>query len=158
MKELSVEEFVAGLDKTNPRFDSIRDLFSSINRDNYRIAKKSDDFVEVVKQFAEANRWPVIDKKMQMIIGCYAHRHIRAELYRYHKRLEGLKIWYNLDEENRDHADSYTQEGMGYHFTSMGPWQKLTYGKITPLVSRAYKPDRHDKDLFLFCEDPDFFS
>lgn len=147
------DEFVAMLDKTNPRYESLRKLIVNVP-DSWCFARKGRDLVEVVEQFRADGRAPVIDKKLRVVIGSFAHRAIRAELYRYHNAMTGIKEWPSCIEEDSAFADAYSREGMGYHFSSMDGWQMLIYKRDRPHphVGDNYRPDRFDKDLFLLYE------
>ncbi len=146
------DDFVALLDKSNPRYKSLTKFFTGALVDNFCFAHKASDLVEVVERFRELKREPVIDKKLRVIIGSTSHRAIRAELYRYHKSIDGIPEWPTCSELDSGHADAYSHEGMGYYFSSMDVWQMLIYKRDRPRphVGDNYRPDRLDKELFLF--------
>lgn len=148
---MTVDEFVDLLDKTNPSFVSLNRFIRGVP-DDFCFARKDKGLVEVVERFRAINREPVVDKKLRVVIGSFAHRAIRAELYRYHKALAGSNDHpYSMDEDSQ-HADAYNQEGMGYHFSSMSVWASLFGAKVQPIVGYRYRPDRFDRNLFLFYE------
>lgn len=148
------EDFVALLDKANPRFTSLSGFLRACP-DHFCFARKGRDLVEVVEEFRANGRDPVVDKTFRLVIGCFAHRAIRAELYRYHKVLVGVKDYPFSHEEDSLHADAYTHEGLGYHFSSMSGWAPLFGAKVRPIVGEKYRPDRLDKDLFRFYDSDD---
>ncbi len=145
------DDFIALLDQTNPRYESLRNLIVRMP-DHWCFARKGNDLVEVVAQFRKNNLEPVIDKRLRVVIGSFAHRAIRAELYRYHKLITGLEEWPLCREADTEHADSYTHGGMGYHFSSVSAIAGLYGRRVRPIVGENYRPDRFDKDLFLFYE------
>lgn len=147
------DDFVALLDAKNPRYAQFARFITAFPED-FCFARKGNDLVEVVERFREVGRDPLIDKKLRMVIGCVAHRSIRAEMYRYHKALvpPENKHLFSIEEDS-SHADAYTAEGMGYHFSSMVAWAPMFGGRIRPIVGDKYRPDRLDRDLFRFyCE------
>lgn len=120
-------------------------------QNSFYFATKGRDLVEMVERLCDAGYCPVIDKNTRTVIGCRGgHRNIRAELYRYHTVLKSDQRWFSFSTEEQSlHADNYSLEGFGYHFSSMGE----TYGGTrSPIVFEAYRPDRFDRELFKFYD------
>lgn len=147
---MTPDEFIALLDVSNPRYEEFVSFITAPSR-NYRFARKDSNLVEVVERFRGTGYDPVIDKRLRVVIGCAAHRLIRVELYRYHRALVPPKDSLMFAKEDHSaHADAYTDEGMGYHFSSMAHTAVLLGRRVHPIVGKKYRPDRLDKDLFRF--------
>jgi hypothetical protein len=139
---LSVDEFVGLLDQKNPKYRKVKTLLRIYSGDIMDIYKKDGSFYELIKGRIGIYRLPIVDKKLQIIIEARGHHEaIAGALYCYHAAAKGEdpdgwdeRIWGKL----------YVSEGHGYFFTG-------AYGntKTVILDSISYKPDRHDKDLFV---------
>jgi hypothetical protein len=152
MSKLALEEQLALLNKNNPAYEGLKVSLTVGSDHNWRLEKKVRDLVEVVQGCIDIGREPIIDRSLGLVIGVNAHKLIRARLYRYHKLITDNGPA-GTREEIEYQADSYITEGFGYFFSSMNTrtaylFNRLSY--IKPIVSRNYKPDRFDKELFKF--------
>ncbi len=143
---MTLDEFVELLDKSNPRYRSLSNLFL-LRPTEFRFARKRKDIVEVVEELQKIGFPPVVDTILKVVIGGISghHRPIRAELYRYHKTVANVPDYPYCYAQDPADADAYTDEGMGYHFSTM----KMG-ASVHPIVGEGYKPDRLDRDLFRF--------
>jgi hypothetical protein len=139
---MKFEEFLAMLDPKNPFTATFLRQMKVFNSDDSMFfARKGRDLVEVVQDFCTKGAFPIIDKKLGMILGIGDgyHRQGRALLYNYHTSsaehpdtppasLEKGSTWYVMD-------------GMGYFISAMR--------KDIVVAGNQYQEDRFDKDLFL---------
>lgn len=134
-KRLSVEEFTASLKKKGRVRDSFADSITAYYEGGgLLIARKGRDLVEVMKEFAAENKYPIIDKQLNMVFGVRTHGIPRAMLYWYHSDLRMFAT------PSAEAADMWTFKGMGYYVSSMLPNHVV--------LSGSYRGDRFDKDVF----------
>lgn len=137
---MMLDKVVGSLDPANPLYkQTVADLRHLTGITSLFLARKGRDLAEVVPAFCADERFPVVDKKLRIVVGCLGgyHEHVRAVLWRYHASYENPLA----PEEIWGAAFRYVIDGHGYYVSSMVPG-------IT-LAGHKYRPDRFDKDLFL---------
>ena len=145
---MTFDEFLETLDPANPNYAGVCQMLRDLSTNNLRLARKSRDLVKVVARLIEDGFPPIIDKKLQVVIGVSAHRWPRAELYRYHACLPPIvrvpgdpEAWH---QQNSDDADAWSYGGMGYYFSTAG----IPGVPRRPVIKDDYRPDHFDRDLF----------
>lgn len=139
---LSVEEFLASLDKTNPTFQMVERALTFPNNKTRCIYKKDSQLCEMVMGRKSVSRLPIVDKPLQVVIeaGDF-HEAIIGAMYSYHFVSLGGDVdmyksfmWWDL----------YCRSGYGYYFTG-------AYGNDRSVIisENDYKPDSFDKDLLI---------
>ncbi len=139
---MTLGEFIAGLDPTNPCYEDFVEQFR-LNERWMKFERKDKDLVEKVASLCKERAAPIIDKRLRVVIGMWGGNHeiYRTLLWTYHTR----KYESVLDVPERiDPAYQYLKDGMGYYISSMNR-RKL-------IVAYQYRPDRFDKDLFELYE------
>jgi len=139
--KMTFEEFLESLDEKNPFTRGVVSQLKVFNSDDsFVFARKGRDLVEVVQGFCDKGAYPVVDKKMGMVLGVGDgyHRLVSALLYNYHSAPEHLE----LEPASIEKASTwYIMDGMGFFVSSMR--------KGIIVAGHQYQEDRFDKDLFL---------
>ena len=135
---MDIEEFSALLNKNNScQWRLMIDLRSMYDRNHLALERKAGSLVEVVQRFCSDGLFPIVDKKLKMVFGAWAHRLPRARLFEYF--LSEEKKWSD-DIEEVEAADRYITEGYGYFISSIRP--------TCIIVGTKYQPDSLDEVLF----------
>lgn len=130
MLEISTEDFIASLDKSNNNYD---ELVIACESHRYHIERKSKNMLDTIERLSKCDITPIVDKKFQLIFGCREGNHavLRTSLYRYHRGyVRGADTC----------SDLYLSENLGWYISTMQPH--------VIIVGVHYRPDRFDKDLF----------
>ncbi len=136
---MTFDEFLEKLDKNNHYYgDIVRSFQRDLERKWVVIEKKGQDLVEVVQRCKDAQRFPVVDKKLGLVFGCDSHAVPRQQLFRYHYYAGGKERPYVDADES---ADRYISEGHGWFISRMRP--RIVVAGI------KYRPDQFDKDVFI---------
>ncbi len=139
---MTLDEFRELLDPKNPMADSLTHIFEFMQKEERLVAeRKGSDLVEVVQRLKDRRLFPVVDKKLRVVLASgAAHGLVRSHLFRYyyHAKDPDLNLPYVSPTESQDR---YIEEKHGYFISSMRP--------SIIVVGRDYRPDSFDKDLFL---------
>lgn len=138
---MMLDKVVGSLDPANPLYkQTVADIRQLADTTSLFLARKGRDLLEVVHGFCEDGRFPVVDKKLGIVAGCWSgfHEDLRAILWQYHAASCGAPV---VALSIGAAATRYLADGHGYYISPMVPCRALT--------SHKYRPDRFDKDLFL---------
>ncbi len=139
---MTFDEFLEKLDKNNRYYDDVADGFKrDVERGFYVLERKGRDLPEVVERLKGQRLFPVVDKKLGVVLGCDSHSVPRQELFRYHYYAGGAERPYVDPDES---ADRYISEGHGWFISKMRP--RILVAGIN------YRPDQFDKDVFMTYE------
>src|ERR1700689_3289878 len=106
---MTFDEFVAKLDKNNWYYDDVAGGFQcDIASGEYVLERKGRDLPEVVERLKALHLFPVVDKKLGLVLGCKSHSVPRQELFRYFYYAGGSDRPYVDPDES---ADRYISEG-----------------------------------------------
>lgn len=138
---MELEDFLAKLHADNPSYREVSRFFTYVReRDHLVFIRRGRDLAEVVTNLCAQRIYPVVDKRLQMVIGSPfgAHEVLRAVLYAYHERLTG--ITWGDQWRTQWAAAEYIKRGYGYYISRME----------TDLIimGENYRPDRSDRELF----------
>lgn len=141
-RPLTVEEFLASLDQSNPAIERVRRTFNACSGNIMQIYKKDASLYEMVKGRLSTFRLPIIDKPLQVVVEARDdHEKLTGALFCYHAAAAG------------DDPDVYDDRIWGemYHRNGYGYYYSGAYGDTRTVIitAHAYKPDRYDKDLFI---------
>lgn len=140
---MNIKEFCALLDKENPYAESVIISLKSLEKhtDCIRFERKGEGLLCVVQELRDRRLYPVIDKKLELIIGVEdaCHQLLTQELFRYYY-YEGDPEMKQLWIDPYISSDLYVLQGMGYFISSVRP--------NIIVLGREYQPDTFDKDLF----------
>ena len=141
---MEFDEFTKLLNEKNPHYTRLVETIGSARIGGYcLIERKGKDLLELVQELLDKKLFLVTDKKLRLVFGLISgyHEIIRALLYQYHTANENP----NLPHIDRtEAADLYIESGLGWFISSMNPNFIIT--------GKSYKPDRFDKDVFLFYD------
>lgn len=139
---MTFEAFLEKLDKKNWYYGDVVSSFQrDIERGYYVVERKGRDLPEVVERLKGQRLFPVVDKKLGLVLGCDSHSVPRQELFRYHYYASGSDRPYVDPDES---ADRYISEGHGWFISKMRP--RIVVAGI------KYRPDQFDKDVFTTYE------
>lgn len=139
-RPLTVDEFLASLDQSNPLIRKVRSTFERNCGSVMLIYKKDSALYENVKGRLSMFRLPIVDKPLQIVVEARdSHEAILGALYCYHSVGAGhdpdmydSRIW----------GEMYVKQGHGYYYS--GAWGNQP---TVIIADHVYKPDRFDKDL-----------
>lgn len=138
---MNINEFCRSLDKGNPYREELTKVCQFLHKRNELVfERKKESLVETVQLLRIKKLYPVVDKKLGLILGAKSHEMLRTNLFRY---------WYYAGDAKMDRpyidpdesAALYLSEGHGYYISAMRP--------DIIVVGMKYRPDSFDKDLFL---------
>ena len=139
---MTFDEFLEKLNKKNPRYDHMASEFKrDIERGFCVLYQKGRDLPKVVAQLKQQGLFPVVDKKLRLVLGVVSHSVPRWRLFEYHYYAKNADLPYVGADEA---ADRYISEGHGWFISKMRP-------RII-VASVAYRPDQFDKDVFASYE------
>lgn len=142
---LNFDEFLGMFDPKNPFTPrAVRQMRTFNADDSMLFKKKSNDLVEVVEDFCSRKAFPIVDKRLGVVLGVGDgyHRLVRALLFNYNTSdpkepdvppasIENASTWYLMN-------------GSGYFISAMRP--------RVIVAGHEYREDRFDKDLFQLYE------
>lgn len=137
---MNIDEVCALLDEKNSYREELETTFRGFHERGWIVVeRKGSSLFGVVDKLKSQRRYPIVDKKLKIVLGASAHDYLRAQLFRYHYH-DGYPDREYI--ETREATDRYLTEGHGYLISSMQPDVIVT--------GRKYRRDRYDKDLFAF--------
>jgi len=107
-------------------------------------APKGRDLIDVVRSFITKGSWPVVDKRLQMVIGLKKEQHSAFISFLTAYYVAEKQIQRTPKNSTMLKREWYLDRGMGYYISSMQP-------HVIHLGIR-YREDRYDKDLFPFFD------
>ena len=141
----SEEGAVSPIDDAGWEFST--SLKSLSNRSEVLIARKGSNLNEVVNVMLAKKLTPVVDRKLNLVIGVEPSKHasVRCALYNFYKSREsGWKVHKHLD----DGADAFVEEGQGYFMSS------VDRRKIVRSSDPKVRYSKQDEELFEQVEGP----
>ncbi len=145
MPEASFEQVAKLFDPNNPATENILHYIKIDSKQKRPdghplmvLGIKDKDLPELVYRILQMKRYPVVDKKLKLVLGLTFGEHdfIIASLEGYHRHNDGYRSKIDAYEAYR----SYLDKGRGYYISSMHQ------GKI--VVGVKYTQDKFDRDLF----------
>lgn len=139
---MTFDEFLEKLDKKNHHYEHLVSSFrKDVDEGEYVLERKGQDLPEVVERLKRDRLFPVVDKKLGLVLGCRSHSVPRWRLFEYHHfAATGDDAYVQADEA----TDRYISEGHGWFISTMRP--RIIVAGI------KYRPDRFDKDVFATYE------
>ena len=139
---MNIDEACALLDKTNHFHWLLTQTLEQLHKGGFLrlIERKGSDLVEVVHLLTEERLYPIVDKRLGLVLGLNTHSLPLARLFQYHYRAENPESS-RLPLSRDEASDCYVIRGYGYFISSTE--------QSTIIVGATYRPDAYDKDLFL---------
>ncbi len=135
---MTFDEFVEKLDSNNSYYEHITSGFQRDFEQGFCVAERKErNLLEVVGRLKQQRLFPVVDKKLGVVLGCDSHSVPRWRLFLYHYFAGGAdRPEVGADES----ADRYISDGYGWFISRMRP--RIIVAGI------KYRPDKFDKDVF----------
>ncbi len=139
---MDIDEVRTLLDKENHFYGLLSHTLGQLYENGFLrlIERKGSDLVEVVHRLTGERLYPIVDKRLGLVLGLNTHSLPLARLFQYHYRAENPESS-RLPLSRDEASDCYVIRGYGYFISSTEP--------STIVVGTTYRPDAYDKDLFL---------